>query len=63
LLLKGISIVRLGLASNSSMLTPFSSPRKARPPSRSSYRHHAVGGFGTIEPEPSSGGRGWGAWP
>lgn len=58
LLLEGIAVFRVGLASADASLTPFSSPRKARPLARASFRRSAVGGFGTLVPEPSSGGSG-----
>jgi hypothetical protein len=58
LLLDGIAVYRIGLASPNASLLPFSSPRGARPLNRSSYRRSAVGGFGTLVPEPSSGGGG-----
>jgi hypothetical protein len=57
LLLEGFAVFRVGLGPDA-RLSPFSSPRKARPLSRSSYRRSAVGGFGTLVPEPSSGGGG-----
>lgn len=58
LLLEGIAVFRVGLASADASLTPFSSPRHARPLARFDYRRSAVGGFGTLVPEPSSGGSG-----
>jgi len=58
LLLEGIAVYRVGLTSPNASLLPFSSTRRARPLNRSSYRRSAVGGFGTLVPEPSSGGSG-----
>jgi hypothetical protein len=58
LLLAGIPVLRIGLSSTTSTLTPLSSRRAPRPLPRSSYRRSAVGGFGTLVPEPSSGGSG-----
>jgi hypothetical protein len=58
LLLEGIAVFRVGLAVADARLSPFSSPSKARPVSRASYRRSAVGGFGTLVPEPSSGSGG-----
>jgi hypothetical protein len=58
LLLAGIPVLRIGLNSGGSTLTPLSSRRAPRPLTPSSYRRSAVGGFGTLVPEPSSGGSG-----
>ena len=58
LLLEGIAVFRVGLDAPDAALATFSSPRKARTLNRSSYRRSAVGGFGTLVPEPSSGSGG-----
>jgi hypothetical protein len=58
LLLAGIAVLRLGLTPEGSSLMPFSSRRSPRPIPRWTYRRSAVGGFGTLVPEPSSGGSG-----
>ena len=58
LLLEGIAVSRVAIDDPNASLTPLASPRSARPLSRWSYRRSAVGGFGTLVPEPSSGGGG-----
>lgn len=58
LLVAGIPVFRVGLDVADAPLMPFASPRGARPLVRASYRRSAVGGFGTLVPEPSSGGSG-----
>jgi hypothetical protein len=58
LLLAGIDVFRVGLGAADARVVPFASRRTARPLKRTGYRRSAVGGFGTLVPEPSSGGSG-----
>jgi hypothetical protein len=58
LLLAGIAVYRVGLDAADAPLEAFVSSRGARPLQRAGYHRSAVGGFGTLVPEPSSGGSG-----
>lgn len=58
LLLAGIAVFRVSLDAADASLEPFTSPRTPRRLNRSGYRRSAVGGFGTLVPEPSSGSGG-----
>ena len=58
LLAAGIGVFRVGLDVANARIEPFSSRRHPRRVDRATYRRSAVGGFGTLIPEPSSGGSG-----
>ena len=59
LLLEGIAVYRVGIDSEGAPIEPFASTPGARPSLvRAGYHRSAVGGFGTLVPEPSSGGSG-----
>ena len=54
----GIPVLRTVLTDPTGEPRPLSSPPSPRKPPRSGFRRSAAGGFGTIVPEPSSGGGG-----
>lgn len=58
LLQAGIELLHAKATDPSLEPLPMSAPRTPRPPPRSGFHRSAAGGFGTVVPQPSSGGSG-----